>query len=233
MDDRDFLLALSVLCFVMAATVITLRALRWYGATFPCKGKRRIIALAMKVGNNCFVQGVHMSTVVRSDEIVTFQPVFEDAFGNVADQLGSAPVWSVSDESIGSLEVSEDGLVAVFTPTGKKGTTQIALLVDSDPGVDEEVLAGTAELTVLSGKATVVKLTGVLSDRPAATEAPVATEAPAETPAPTEAPVATEAPVDQQPTDAPEETEAPAEPQPTGAPEAPAETEAPAATEAP
>lgn len=188
----DLILFLSLVALLLAGSLLSFLVWKSCGATRPCKRKRRIVALSMKVGDNCFVQGVHMSTVVRSDQVVTFKPVFEDAFGNVADELGSTPVWSVSDESIGTLAVSENGMEAVFTPTGKKGTTQVSLLVDADPSAAEEELIGTADLQVLSGKAVSIKLAGVLSDRPAA---------PVETPAPTPAPTV-------EPT--PEPTEAPA-----------------------
>jgi hypothetical protein len=146
-----------------------------------------------------------MSIIARNDQTVTFNVKFRDSFGNQVDQLGSVPAWSLSDAVIGALAVSADGLSAVFTPSGIKGNTQVSVLVDVDPGVAEEALVGTADITVLSGKATVVQLEGILADRaPAPTPTPEPTPAP--TPEPTPAPTAEPTP---EPT--PETTPAPAE----------------------
>lgn len=202
-----------------------------------CRSK--VIGLSVGFNGGLIIEGVSMSLVMRNDQVVTFAPVFKDSYGNDVDTLGSAPVWALSNPDVGSLEVSEGGMTAVFTPTGVKGSTQVSLLVDADPSEVEEALVGTAEITVLSGKAVVVQLAGVLDNKPVqtvppVTEAPVAekpaepapTEAPVEQPAPTDAPVeepvATDAPVEDQPVEAPATTEAPVEePAPTDAPEQP------------
>ena len=159
------------------------------------------------------IEGVSMTIVARNDQVVTFKVNFRDSFGNIVDLLGSVPAWSVSDNTLGTLTVSDDGLQAVFTPSGIKGNVQVAVLVDADPSAAEESLVGTADITVLSGKATVVQLEGILSDRQPVTPAP--TPVPTEAPVPTEEPAPTEAPA---PTEEPAATEAPAE---TAAPEQP------------
>lgn len=203
-----------------------------------CRSK--VIGLSVGFNGGLIIEGVSMSLVMRNDQVVTFAPVFKDSYGNDVDTLGSAPVWALSNPDVGSLEVSEGGLTAVFTPTGVKGATQVSLMVDSDPGDGVEALVGTADITVLSGKAVVVQLAGVLDNKPVQT-VPSVTEAPvAETPA---EPAPTEEPVEPQPTDAPVEdpvveqpasTEAPVEePVATDAPVEDQPVEAPATTETP
>ena len=173
------------------------------------------LSLIASINDGDTIEGVSMTIVARNDQVVTFKVNFRDSFGNIVDLLGSVPVWSVSDNTLGTLTTSDDGLQAVFTPSGIKGNVQVAVLVDADPGAAEESLVGTADITILSGKATVVQLEGILSDRQPATPAPTEAPAPTEEPAPTEAPAPTAEP---EATQEPAATEAPAE---TAAPEQP------------
>lgn len=163
-----------------------------------------LFRLKMIFNDGLTVEGDAMSTLMRNDQVVTFKPVFRDSFGNEVDMLGSKPVWSLSDDAVGSLAVEEDGMTAVFTPSGLKGSTQVSVLVDADPGIGEEDLVGTADITVLSGKAVMVQLTGILGDKVVAPAEPEP-----ETPAPTEAPAVTEAPVVETPAETPAPTDAP------------------------
>lgn len=125
------------------------------------------------------VEGIEMSIVARNDQVITFNPVFEDAHGNQVDVLGSNPAWSLSNQDVATLTVSEDGKQATVTPTGATGTVQLNLLVDADPGEAEEPLVGIADIQIVAGKARIIKLVGLVSDKP--TEQPEP-----ETPAPVE-----------------------------------------------
>lgn len=184
--------------------------------------KTKVLSLKVVFSNGVIVKGDSMSIVMRNDQVVTFQPVFTDAYGNSVDTLGSLPAWSISNPEIGHLEITNDGMTAAFVPTGLKGNTQISLLVDSDPGVEEEALVGTADITVLSGKATVVQLTGVLSNK---TEEPVPTPAPEPvepevTPEPVpEEPAPTTAPEQEAPVEEPVQPTEPTEPEVTQEPQ--------------
>ena len=178
---------------------------KWYGLLWwlakllGCKRSSISLVFQANVDDGITIEGSYMSIVARNDQTVSFKVNFRDAFGNVVDQLGSVPAWSVSDPVIGALAVAEDGLSAVFTPTGINGNVQVSVLVDADPGVNEEALVGTASITMLSGKASVVQLEGILADRvtppaptpaptPEPTPAPTAEPTPEPTPAPTAAP---------------------------------------------
>ena len=178
---------------------------KWYGLPWwlarllGCKKPSITLVFQANVNDGITIEGSNMGIIARNDQTVSFNVKFRDAFGNEVDQLGSVPAWSLSDPVIGSLAVSDNGLSAVFTPSGINGNTQVSVLVDADPGVGEEALVGTADITVLSGKASVVQLEGILADRvthpaptpaptPEPTPAPTAEPAPEPTPAPTAAP---------------------------------------------
>lgn len=111
------------------------------------------------------VQGIEMSIVARNDQVITFNPAFEDGYGNPVDVLGSNPVWSLSNQDVAVLSVSEDGKQATVTPTGATGTVQLNLLVDADPGEAEEPLVGIADIQIVAGKARIIKLVGLVSDK--------------------------------------------------------------------
>ena len=161
------------------------------------------------------VKGNQMSIVLRNDQQVGFALAFEDKYGNAVSELGSVPAWNVSDEALATLEVSEDGLSATVKPNGPKGSVLLNVVVDADPDEAYEELLGQAEIAILAGKATVVRLSGVITDQVAApAPAPVEPEDPAEPEVPTEP----ETPAEPAP-ETPVET--PAEPAPTE-PEAPA-----------
>ena len=144
-----------------------------------------------------------MSLIIRNDQEISFNLLFEDNYGNVVTQLGSVPQWTISDAELASIEASEDGMSAVFKSTGKVGSVQVNVSVDADPEEGVEQLLGQAEVTVLSGKARVVRLSGVISN-----VVPVVVEPEPETPVEPEQPVNPETPVD------PTQPETPAEPAP-------------------
>ena len=144
-----------------------------------------------------------MSLIIRNDQEISFNLLFEDNYGNVVTQLGSVPNWTISDAELASIEASEDGMSAVFKSTGKVGSVQVNVSVDADPEEGVEQLLGQAEVTVLSGKARVVRLSGVISN-----VVPVVVEPEPETPAEPEQPANPETPVD------PTQPETPAEPAP-------------------
>lgn len=142
-------------------------------------------------------KGNIMSLVMRNDQEVQFQPILEDAHGNVVTTLDTPPIWSVSDESLGTVTAQEDGFGATFTPTGKMGNVQVNVLIDALPGEGEEALVGTADIQILPGKVSVIRLEGALRDKVPAQ--PVDPETPSD-PQP-EAPVNTEEPAPETPVD--------------------------------
>ena len=176
----------------------------------PAKPKLSLTML-LTVSDGTTYKGNHMSLIIRNDQEISFNLLFEDNYGNVVTQLGSVPNWTISDAELASIEASEDGMSAVFKSTGKVGSVQVNVSVDADPEEGVEQLLGQAEVTVLSGKARVVRLSGVISNVvPVVVEPEPETpaEPEPETPAEPEQPANPETPVD------PTQPMTPAEPAP-------------------
>ena len=176
----------------------------------PAKPKLSLTML-LTVSDGTTYKGNHMSLIIRNDQEISFNLLFEDNYGNVVTQLGSVPNWTISDAELATIEASEDGMSAVFKSTGKVGSVQVNVSVDADPEEGVEQLLGQAEVTVLSGKARVVRLSGVISNVVPVVvepepETPVEPEP--ETPVEPEQPANPETPVD------PTQPTTPAEPAP-------------------
>ncbi len=168
----------------------------------PAKPKLSLTML-LTVSDGTTYKGNHMSLIIRNDQEISFNLLFEDTYGNVVTKLGSVPNWTISDAELASIEASEDGMSAVFKSTGKVGSVQVNVSVDADPEEGVEQLLGQAEVTVLSGKASVIRLSGVISN-----VAPVVVQPEPETPAEPKP----ETPVEPEP-ETPVEPEQPANPE--------------------
>ena len=176
----------------------------------PAKPKLSLTML-LTVSDGTTYKGNHMSLIIRNDQEISFNLLFEDTYGNVVTQLGSVPQWTISDAELASIEASEDGMSAVFKSTGKVGSVQVNVSVDADPEEGVEQLLGQAEVTVLSGKASVIRLSGVISN-----VVPVVVQPEPETPAEPEpeTPVEPEQPANPETPVDPTQPETPAEPAP-------------------
>ena len=176
----------------------------------PAKPKLSLTML-LTVSDGTTYKGNHMSLIIRNDQEISFNLLFEDNYGNVVTQLGSVPNWTISDAELASIEASEDGMSAVFKSTGKVGSVQVNVSVDADPEEGVEQLLGQAEVTVLSGKARVVRLSGVISN-----VVPVVVQPEPETPAEPEpeTPVEPEQPANPETPVDPTQPMKPAEPAP-------------------
>lgn len=93
--------------------------------------------------------------ILDSGQILTLTLMGQDAAGNPAPlDPASAPVYSLSDTSMGSLNG------AVFTPSGKLGAVTIAVSV---PAVNAQpALAGSLAVSVIPGAAVQVTLSGTV-----------------------------------------------------------------------
>lgn len=87
---------------------------------------------------------------LKANDMLPVSIQAEDKFGNSVDTLDAAPAWTVSDETMGSVESSEDGMSAEFTPSGKEGTVLLQVLAQEDG----KQIAGTLEVNVIAGDAT-------------------------------------------------------------------------------
>lgn len=83
--------------------------------------------------------------------------VIEDAKGNPA-KVDGAPVWAMSDESLGSLVVAADGMSAALSSNGKMGAFKVQVSADADMGAGVKSLLAEADFEVLSGEAVKMSL---------------------------------------------------------------------------
>jgi hypothetical protein len=99
------------------------------------------------------IQGVTHMILTDSQQVVfSVQPV--DKRGNPTTVAG-VPAWTVSDPTLGTLNVAADGLSATFLAVGPLGHVQVAAtLVDG-----ATTLSGTAEIDIVAGAAATLNLT--------------------------------------------------------------------------
>ncbi len=81
-----------------------------------------------------------------------------DKGGNPAKVQDDKVAWSVSDESLGALNVAADGMSAEYVPNGKAGTLTIQAKGDADLGEGVKEIMGEIQIDVLSGEAVVFEL---------------------------------------------------------------------------
>lgn len=90
--------------------------------------------------------------VLTDVQKVTLAIAPKSAAGNPA-QVDGAPLWTLSDESILTLTVAEDGLSAEAVTTGKVGTTQVNVQADADLGEGKRAITGVLEIEVKASEA--------------------------------------------------------------------------------
>lgn len=87
------------------------------------------------------------------------------AAGNPAS-LDGAPVWTCTDESLLTLEVSEDGLSCEALTTGKLGVAQVKVEADADLGEGITALFGVVDVQIVASQAVNLEVKpGVPSDK--------------------------------------------------------------------
>lgn len=98
-----------------------------------------------------------MKTVQGVQEISYKVKSVKDDFGNEAP-LDGAPVWSLSNPELGSLEVAADGMSAKAMTNGKAGKLDVIADGDAKIGEGEVRIVGKAEIEVLPSEARVIEL---------------------------------------------------------------------------
>lgn len=101
------------------------------------------------VGDNKMLQ-------VATNGSVVANLVAQDAAGNPGAKLDSVPTWTVSDETLGVVNASEDGMTAVVVLTGKVGKfvltakAKVGDLELADDSDEIEVVPGAAALLTVN-----------------------------------------------------------------------------------
>lgn len=104
-----------------------------------------------RVNNQIIVSEVKM-LILLDNQKVSLEVVPVSVKGNVA-QLDGVPVWSVSDESLVTVEPSEDGLSAVVKAIGPVGIAQVAVKGDADLGEGVVEITGTLDVEIQASSA--------------------------------------------------------------------------------
>jgi hypothetical protein len=81
----------------------------------------------------------------------------KDKFGNEAQSDGK-PSWALSDESLASLELSEDGKSALLLPKGTVGSFKVQVSADADLGEGVKSILGELDIELLAGEAVQVEI---------------------------------------------------------------------------
>lgn len=82
----------------------------------------------------------------------------KDAGGNAAHVQDDKVEWSVSDSSLGDLQIAPDFMSALFVPNGTVGSCQVQAMGDADLGEGVKSIMGFVDINVLSGEAVVMEL---------------------------------------------------------------------------
>ena len=99
-----------------------------------------------------------MALILTDEQKVSLsiQPV--TSAGNPA-KVDGVPVWSVSDETVLTLTVAEDGLSAVATVTGTLGASQVSVKADADLGEGIKEIAAVLDVSVVASQAASLSIT--------------------------------------------------------------------------
>lgn len=137
-------LGLVVLCYQVNNILILIT---------PAKAER-INFYAEVNGIKRKVEGMQFLKVTQS---LPFFLKITDKKGNPA-QVDGAPVWAVSDESLASLSVAEDGMSATLTPIGPLGSFSVQVKADADRGEGVKEIIGVEQVELSAGDAEVIAL---------------------------------------------------------------------------
>lgn len=81
----------------------------------------------------------------------------KDKGGNPA-LVDGAPLWSLTDPSLGDVVPAEDGLSAVLTPKGGLGSCVVQVSADADLGEGKKDILGELPVDFLAGDAAVISI---------------------------------------------------------------------------
>jgi hypothetical protein len=111
-----------------------------------------------------------MSLVLTDNQYVVLGVAPKSAAGNPAPI--ESPIWSVSDESIVTLTVSEDGLTATVETTGTVGNAQVKFSCDARIGEGESPLFAILDIEVVASEAVNISITADVKTKPIPAEPP-------------------------------------------------------------
>jgi hypothetical protein len=94
---------------------------------------------------------------LKASDKLPLKLAVKDKYGNKAE-LDGKPQWALTNESVGSLVVSDDGMSAEFSPNGVSSAFKVQVSADADLGEGVKSLLAELELEVLAGEAVSLEL---------------------------------------------------------------------------
>jgi len=94
--------------------------------------------------------------IVKATQRLPLSLSIKDKEGNPAEVQG-VPVWSVSDATVGELQVAEDGKSAVLL-AGTPCTGSVSVACDADLGEGVSTVGAQLDITVVAGDAAIVTI---------------------------------------------------------------------------
>lgn len=111
----------------------------------------------LTIGNTQVTGDTTMLLLTDAQKVaLAIQPI--DAHGHLA-RVDGVPSWSLSDNSLGVLDVAADGLSAVFTTGDQLGLVQVNVSADADLGGGVRTISGTLDIQVEGGEAVSLGIT--------------------------------------------------------------------------
>lgn len=92
-----------------------------------------------------------MALILTDEQECELAVEFKTAAGNPG-RVDGVPSWSVSNPSVLTLVVSDDGLEALVKTTGTLGDSQVSVSADADLGAGVRAVSAVLDVTVQSAE---------------------------------------------------------------------------------
>lgn len=103
-------------------------------------------------------EDVRMVTLLDNQKLAITKIEATSVKGNPA-VIDGVPTWSISDDTLLSLEVAGDSLSAIVHVVGPVGNAQVMAKADADTGEGIEEITGIMDIEILASKAASLTLT--------------------------------------------------------------------------
>lgn len=122
------------------------------------KVKPGLLASAIKFYTTINGQKIGVTKMfLKVSEQLPLSIAIKDKFGNAA-KVDGAPVWALTDPSLGTLTAADDGMSALFVPSGTVGAFKVQVSADADLGEGVKSIVGELDVELLPGEAVSVEI---------------------------------------------------------------------------
>jgi hypothetical protein len=105
--------------------------------------------------NNNTTKVVNM--FLKVNQSLPLSIAIKDSFGNPA-RVDGLPVWALTNEALGSIVVSADGMSATLSPSGVIGMCDVQVRADADLGEGIREILGVLNMEFIAGDAAIVEI---------------------------------------------------------------------------